>query len=181
MRSKCGYLRRRDSSTKHLGDTFFSIQDVDKINSQQSRMLIAAMGAPNKNIVYRHTPACSVRDRFSAIHNLSVPVKTGTSRETWHRGFLLLPGLLEQSVWNRVMFNVFEHSEAVEWLERLNTPFLFSLQDLLHPIHDGGLDLIQAVHHLFYAGSIDRVDLELRLFRLGQKLRIFQRTDEGFL
>src|SRR4029077_2182307 len=37
------------------------------------------------------------------------------------------------------------------------------------------------VHHLFYAGSIDRVDLELSLFRLGQELRIFQSTDESFL
>src|SRR5437870_7235094 len=34
---------------------------------------------------------------------------------------------------------------------------------------------------MFYAGYIDRVDLELRLFRLGQKLRILQSTDESFL
>src|SRR5262249_28288780 len=45
----------------------------------------------------------------------------------------------------------------------------------------GRLYFIQAVHHLFYAGSVDRVDFELRLFRLSEKLRIFQSFDECFL
>jgi hypothetical protein len=56
---------------------------------------------------------------------------------------------------------------------------LLCLEYLFHSTHDGGLDFIPAVHHLFYAGSIDRVDLELGLFRLGQKLRIFQETATG--
>ncbi|MGZ8453342.1 MAG: hypothetical protein ACXWZE_14760, partial [Candidatus Binatia bacterium] len=40
---------------------------------------------------------------------------------------------------------------------------LLRLEYLLHSTDDGGLDFIQSVHHLFYACSIDRLDLELGL------------------
>ena len=51
---------------------------------------------------------------------------------------------------------------------------LLCLKYLFHSAHDGGLDFVQSIHPLFYARSVDRVDLELRFFRLGDKLRIFQ-------
>ena len=51
----------------------------------------------------------------------------------------------------------------------------------LYPsVHDGAFDVIQTEHHLFYARSIDPVNLELGFFRLGQKLKIFQDVDESF-
>jgi len=44
----------------------------------------------------------------------------------------------------------------------------------LYPsIHDGGFDVIQTEHHLFYARPIDRVNLELGFFFLSDELRIF--------
>jgi hypothetical protein len=52
---------------------------------------------------------------------------------------------------------------------------------LLNSLQDRGLDLIQPLHHFFYAGSTNRIDLELRLFCLRLKLRIFESIDKGFL
>ena len=58
---------------------------------------------------------------------------------------------------------------------------LLRLQYLLNSLDYRGLDLIQALHHLLYARSIDWVDLEPRLFCLSLKLRILESIDKGFL
>jgi len=49
-------------------------------------------------------------------------------------------------------------------LHHSNLLCLLRPQQLFDSIHHGGVHGIQAVHHLGDAGSIDRVDLELRFF-----------------
>jgi len=56
---------------------------------------------------------------------------------------------------------------------------LLRLEYLFQLAHHRGLDLVQSVHDLFDARPIERVNLQLGFFRLGEKLRIFESADES--